>query len=120
MPVLSSAQLAYMRSTKLDNYSDTLDVYRAPAVSASKRGAVALLYSALHCRRWPGSKAPKIVASIPDIAGARVDELIFFADSADVRRGDELRSASGERLKVEGVGNWQTSIAVAASLVQPS
>ncbi|MDQ2995461.1 MAG: hypothetical protein M3R61_00175 [Chloroflexota bacterium] len=119
MPVLSTAQLAYMRSTKADNYADTLDVYRAPAVAASKRGAVVLLTSGVRCRRWPASKAPKIVALIPDIAGARIDELIFFPDSADVRRGDELRSASGEKLKAEGVGVWQTSIAVAASLVSP-
>lgn len=120
MPVLSNDQLAYMRSIKLDNYSDRLDIYRAPAVVATKRGAVALLSSSMRCRRWPGSKAPKIVASIPDIAGARVDELIFFPDSIDVRRGDELRDAAGGRLKVEGVGNWQTSFAIAASLVQPS
>jgi hypothetical protein len=120
MPILSPAQLASMRSIKLDNYSDRLDVYRPPAVAGTKRGAVVLLTSAVPCRRWPGSKAPKIVASIPDIAGARVDELIFFADSANVRRGDELRSASGARLKVSGVGVWQTSLAVAAELVQPS
>lgn len=118
MPILSAAQLAYMRSVKSDNYSDVLDIYRAPAVAASKRGAVALLNSGAECRRWPASKAPKIVALI-DVGGARVDELIFFPDSVDVRRGDELRSASGEKLKVEGVGRWQTSRAVAASLVQP-
>ncbi len=120
MPILSAAQLAYMRSVKSDNYSDLLDIYRAPAVSASKRGAVVLLTSGVLCRRWPAIRAPKVLAVIPDIAGARVDELIFFPDSADVRRGDELRSASGEKLKVEGVGRWQTSRAVAASLVQPS
>lgn len=118
MPVLSAAQLASMRTIKLDNYSDTLDLYRAPAVSGSKRGAVALVTSGVLCRRWPASKAPKIVALI-DVGGARVDELIFFPDSVDVRRGDELRSASGEKLKVEGVGRWQTSRAVAASLVLP-
>lgn len=118
MPHLSSAQLTLMRATKLDNYSDTLDSYRAPAVSGSKRGAVTLLTAGLLCRRWPASKAPKIIALI-DVGGARVDELIFFPDSVDVRRGDELRSATGEKLKIEGVGAWQTSRAVAASLVQP-
>jgi hypothetical protein len=120
MPVLSAAQLAYMRSIKSDNYPDRLNVWRAPAVSASKRGAVALLYTDVFCRRWPAAKAPKILAVIPDIAGARVDELIFFPGTADVRRGDELRSAAGQKLKVEGAGVWQTSLAVAASLVQPS
>ena len=119
MPILSAAQLALMRGIKSDNYPNTLDVYRAPAVSASKRGSLALLYSSILCRRWPAARSPKIVASIPDVAGARVDELIFFPGSADVRRGDELRSASGQKLKVEGAGVWQTSIAVAASLVQP-
>ena len=120
MPILSPAQLASMRAIKRDNYNDRLDIDRAPAMVATKRGAVVLRYASMRCRRWPGSKAPKIIASIPDIAGARVDELIFFPDSMDVARGDELRSASGERLKVEGVGVWQTSLAVAASLVQPS
>lgn len=120
MPVLSPNQLASMRSIKLDNYSDVLDVWRAPAMVGKLRGSVVLLTSGVPCRRWPGSKAPKIVASIPDIAGARVDELIFFPDSADVRRGDELRSAAGQRLKVSGVGVWQTSLAVAAELVVPS
>lgn len=118
MPVLSAAQLAYIRSVKADNYSDTIDIYRAPAVSSSKRGAAALLTSGVLCRRWPGSRAPKIVALI-DVGGARVDELIFFPDSVDVQRGDELRDAAGTRLKVEGCGVWQTSIAVAASRVLP-
>jgi hypothetical protein len=119
MPVLSANQLAYMRSVKIDNYSDTLDIYRAPAVVNSKRGSATLLTNGVLCRRWPATKAPQVVARIPDIAGARVDELIFFPDSVDVRRGDELRNADGQQLKVEGVGAWQTSIAVAASLVQP-
>lgn len=121
MPVLSAAQLAFIRSIKQpSNYIDTLDLYRAPAVSASKRGAVTLVQAGVICRRWPASRAPQIVARIPDVAGARVDELIFFPDSGPaVRRGDELRDSTGKRLKVEGAGRWQTTYAVAASLVQP-
>lgn len=120
MPILSAAQLAYIRGIKSDNYADVLNLYRAPAVSASKRGDMALLVGGIACRRWPASRAPQILAKIPDVAGARVDELIFFPDSGPaVQRGDELRSATGERLKVEGAGVWQTTIAVAASLVQP-
>ena len=42
MPHLTPAQLAFMRSVKADNYSDALDVYRAPAVASDRRGAVAV------------------------------------------------------------------------------
>ena len=120
MPVLSAAQLAYIRSIKADNYTDVINLYRAPAVAGGKRGDVALVVGGIACRRWPASRAPQIVAKIPEVAGARVDELIFFPDSGpEVRRGDELRDAAGQRLKVEGAGVWQTTIAVAASLVQP-
>jgi len=122
MPVLSAAQLAYIRSIKQpSNYTDVLNLYRAPAVSGNKRTGAVLLVGGIMCRRWPASRAPQIVAKIPDVAGARVDELIFFPDSGPaVQRGDELRdNATGQRLKVEGVGVWQTTYAVAASLVQP-
>ncbi len=119
MPHLSPEQLIAMRAFKLDNYSDRLNIYRPPAVSGNKRGDVALQTQGAPCRRWPASKAPQIVAKIPEIAGARVDELIFFPDSVDVLRGDELRDVDGNKLKVEGVGRWQTSVAVAASLVTP-
>ena len=121
MPHLSADQRASMRATKLDNYSDALSVYTPPAVSGGKRGAYTLATASAICRRWPASRAPKILATIPDLAGARVDELIFFPDRVTtIARGGELRSATGQRLKIEGVGVWQTSIAVAASLVQPS
>lgn len=116
MPHLTQAQLQQMRSFKADNYSDRLDIYRPPT-AARKRGDVVLVSQGQPCRRWPASKAPHIVAKIPDVGGARVDELIFFPDSVDVRRGDELRDVSGQRLKVEGAGVWQTARAVAASLV---
>lgn len=122
MPRLSAAQLAQMRIIKVDNYADALDIYRPPTVASLKRGDQTLATSAAPCRRWPASKAPKILALIPEIAGARVDELIFFPDSlANVlARGGELRSASGQKLKIEGLGRWQTSVAVAASLITPS
>ena len=120
MPILSAAQLATMRTIKADNYPDAVDIYRPPAMASGKRGEVVLDTEGAQCRRWPASKAPQIVAKIPDIGGARVDELIFFPDSVDVRRGDELRDSTGSKLKVEGVGNWQTSTAVAASVVTPT
>ena len=119
MPHLTAEQLIAMRAIKDDNYSDRLDIYRPPQVAAGKRGDVARVAQGAPCRRWPATKAPQIVAKIPDVAGARVDELIFFPDSVDVRRGDELRDVDGAKLKVEGQGTWQTAKAVAASLVQP-
>jgi hypothetical protein len=120
MPILSPEQKASMRAIKSDNYPDRLDIYRPPAVSGKKRGDVVIEHQGQPCRRWPASKAPQIVAKVPVIAGARVDELIFFPDSVDVRYGDELRDVEGAKLKIEGVGVWQTAIAVAASLVVPS
>jgi hypothetical protein len=117
MPILSAEQKTQMRAIKADNYPDRLDIYRPPAVASKKRGDVVLDVAGAPCRRWPASKAPQIVAKIPDVGGARVDELIFFPDSVDVVRGDELRDVSGAKLKIDGVGRWQTSVAVAASLV---
>jgi hypothetical protein len=119
MPILTPEQKIAMRAIKDDNYPDRLDLYRPPAVSGQKRGALVLTTQGLRCRRWPATKAPQILAKIPDIGGARVDELIFFPDSVDVRRGDELRDVTGAKLKVEGQGTWTTAVAVAASLVQP-
>jgi hypothetical protein len=117
MPILSPEQKAQMRAIKSDNYPDRLDIYRPPAMVNKQRGNAVLQTQGQPCRRWPGSKAPQIVAKIPDVGAARVDELIFFPDSVDVVRGDELRDVDGAKLKIEGVGRWQTAIAVAASLV---
>jgi hypothetical protein len=121
MPILSTAQLAYIRAVKSDNYPDALDVYAPPAVVNKKRGDYTLAAASQACRRWPASRAPQVLAKIPDIGAARVDELIFFPDRVTtIARGGELRSSTGEKLKIEGVGTWQTTIAVAASLVSPS
>lgn len=122
MPVLSAAQLAYIRSVKSDNYPDRLDIYAPPAVSNGKRGDQALIAAGVSCRRWPAWRhhAPGILAKIPDIAGQRVDALVFFPDSTTgLTRGGELRSSSGERLKIAGLGRWQTSIAIAVEIVTP-
>lgn len=107
-----------MRATKLDNYSDHLDLYRSPAASSNKVGALALVSSGVSCRIWEATKAPKILATIPDIAGARVEKIAFFPDSVDVRRGDELRSGT-IRYKVAGLGTWTTSKAAALEKVDP-
>jgi hypothetical protein len=120
MPVLSAAQKTSIRADKLDNYSDTLDIYSPAAMSGGKGSGQTLRTSSALCRRWPASMHPRVLAKIPDLAGARVDELIFFPDSVTTLvKGGELRSGS-QKLKIEGVGTWQTSVAVAASLVQPT
>lgn len=120
MPVLSAAQLAFIRSVKSDNYPDRLDVYAPAAVSGGKSSGQAPAVTGQACRRWPAARAQKLIASIPELAGVRCDELIFFPDSAaGLSRGGELRSSTGEKLKIEGLGRWQTAYAVAASLVQP-
>jgi hypothetical protein len=120
MPRLSTAQLAYIRSVKADNYPDTLDVYAPAAVSSGKTSGQAAVVTSQACRRWPASKAQKLIAAIPELAGVRMDELIFFPDTAvGLTRGGELRSSAGEKLKIEGLGRWQTTYAVAASVVKP-
>lgn len=120
MPVLSAAQLAHIRAVKLDNYADRLDLYAPAAVSGGKGAGQAAVATAQPCRRWPASKAQKLLAAIPELAGIRLDELVFFPDTTSgLARGGELRSAAGEKLKIEGVSRWQTTYAVAASLVKP-
>jgi len=121
MPHLSTTQLAYIRSVKSDNYSDVLDVYAPAAVSGGKTSGQTPSVSGQVCRRWPAAKAQRLIAAIPELAGVRCDELIFFPDTtAGLSRGGELRSAAGEKLKIEGLGRWQTTYAVAASIVKPS
>lgn len=120
MPTLSASQLARIRAVKHNNYTDALDVYAPQAIAGGKSAGQQLVASSQRCRRWPGAKAQKLVAAIPELAGLRLDELIFFPDAAvGLGRGGELRSAAGEKLKIEGVSRWQTTYAVAASLVKP-
>jgi hypothetical protein len=120
MPVLSAAQLAIIRRVKLDNYPDLLSVYAPAAIAGGKGAGQTAAATSQPCRRWPAAKAQKLIAAIPELAGIRLDELIFFPDNAaGLARGGELRSASGEKLKIEGLARWQTTYAVAASLVKP-
>ena len=118
MPVLSAAQLTYIRSIKSDNYTDSVDVYRTPSASGGKVGAMALAHSGVACRIWEAADAPKIAAVLPEIAAARAEKIAFFPDTADVLRGDELRVGT-LRYKVDGLGVWQTTIAVALGEVKP-
>ena len=118
MPILSAAQLAYIRSIKADNYTDTVAIYRSPSASGGKVGALALVMSSAACRIWEAAKAPRLIASLPEIAAARAEKIAFFPDSVDVRRGDELRVGT-VRYKVSGLGVWQTTRAAALEKVDP-
>jgi hypothetical protein len=119
MPVLSAAQKTSIRATHTTDHDETVDLYRAPAMSANKRGDYALTTSGLACSRlWPASRVQKIIAAIPELAGSRVEGLRFVAFAADVRVGDELRSGTTKQ-KVEGVGIWLNVRAVGLSEVKP-
>lgn len=118
MPVLSAAQLAYIRSIKANNYTNTLDVYRSPTASGGKVGALALVTAAVACRVWEAANAPRLIKALPEIAAARAEKIAFFPDSVDVRRGDELRDGT-TRYKVTGLGTWQTTKAAALEKVDP-
>jgi len=119
MPTLSLAQKASIRAVHTTDHTDSLDLYRSPAASSSKIGAVALVTASVPCRVWEATQAPKLVQALPEIAAARAEKIAFFLDTIDVRRGDELRDAAGTKYKVDGLGVWQTVKVAALAAVKP-
>lgn len=122
MPHLTDAQLAYIRGIKADNYSDTVSVWRSPAVSGGKIGSLTQVTASQACRLWPDATSTlqgrRLVAALGDLHGGRIDLVAAFPDTADIREGDELRVGT-TKYKVERAAVWQTTLAAALSKVHP-
>src|SRR4051794_20262625 len=104
MPVLSAAQLAYIRNVKADNYQDSAQIERDGALIAATQG----------CRLWPAWRhhAPQLLAVMQGLGERRTDNIVMSPDTADVAIGDTL-TVGGQTSHVIGRGRWQTTIACA-------
>lgn len=99
----------------------TADLYRAPSMSGGKRGGtMASVASDLVVKRWPLTTSPGAdrLTTVPAAAIARSTHLVYVRQAVAVLAGDELRYADGTTDKVEGVGHWGTTVALAVSEVR--
>ena len=104
-----------------DRRTQTADLYRAPSMSGGKRGAALdLVASNLVVKRWPLTTSPgaDTLTTVSAAAIARSTHLVYVRQAVAVLAGDELRYADGTTDKVEGVGRWGTTVALAVSEVR--
>jgi hypothetical protein len=120
--MLTNLQRAAMRVVQAQGLTELASIWRAPAATSGKIAPLVQVAADVACRRWPAAqgtpRAAAILAAFVDLAATRIDAIVIFLDTVDVRTGDEVRIGS-TRYVVERSAQWTTIRACAVREIVP-